>query len=78
VTQTYLSSQAITAPFIPREASAAGWLRSNAVTGKWHLVYWTVKIVRPRVPTQQLEGLVEESHLQVEGIEDERVYDRQR
>jgi hypothetical protein len=31
VTQTYLSSKAITAPFVPREASAAGWLRSNAV-----------------------------------------------
>jgi hypothetical protein len=34
VTQTYLSSKATTAPFVPREASAAGWLRSNAVTGK--------------------------------------------
>ena len=32
VTQTYLSSQAITAPFVPREASAAGRLRSNAVS----------------------------------------------
>jgi len=31
VTQTYLSSKATTAPFVPREASAAGWLRSNAV-----------------------------------------------
>jgi hypothetical protein len=34
VTQTYLSSQAITAPFVPREASAAGRLRSNAETGE--------------------------------------------
>jgi hypothetical protein len=31
VTQTYLRSKATTAPFIPREASAAGWLRSNAL-----------------------------------------------
>jgi len=34
VTQTYLSSKATTAPFVPREASAAGWLRSNAVTSQ--------------------------------------------
>jgi hypothetical protein len=34
VTQTYLSSKATTAPFVPREASAAGWLRSNAVPGQ--------------------------------------------
>jgi hypothetical protein len=32
VTQTYLSSEATTAPFIPREASAAGRLRSNALS----------------------------------------------
>ena len=34
MTQTYLSSQAITAPFVPREASAAGRLRSNAETAE--------------------------------------------
>jgi hypothetical protein len=32
VTQLYLSRQATTAPYVPREASAAGRLRSNAVT----------------------------------------------
>ena len=31
MTQTYPSSKATTAPFIPREASAVGWLRSNSV-----------------------------------------------
>jgi hypothetical protein len=38
VTQTYLNQQATTAPFIPREASAAGWLRSNGEIGK--VKYW--------------------------------------
>ena len=33
MTQTYLNQQATTAPFIPREASAAGWLRSNGDPG---------------------------------------------
>jgi hypothetical protein len=32
VTQTYLSSKATTSPYIPREASAAGRLRSNALS----------------------------------------------
>ncbi|MGB2663260.1 MAG: hypothetical protein WAK48_04600, partial [Candidatus Acidiferrum sp.] len=40
VTQTYLNQQATTAPFIPREASAAGWLRSNGITAG----YWAVVI----------------------------------
>jgi hypothetical protein len=34
VTQTYLNQQATTAPFASREASAAGRLRPNAVTGE--------------------------------------------
>src|SRR5580704_2110470 len=34
VTQLYLSRQATTAPYVPREASAAGRLRSNAETGQ--------------------------------------------
>jgi len=34
VTQTYLSSLAITAPFVPRQASAAGRLRPNAEIGQ--------------------------------------------
>jgi hypothetical protein len=38
VTQTYLSSKATTSPYIPREASAAGRLRSNAQTV--HVKYW--------------------------------------
>ena len=52
MTQTYLSSKATTAPFVPREASAAGWLRSNAVTGKVdYLSYFTsgVRLVH-RIP----------------------------
>ncbi|MGB2667975.1 MAG: hypothetical protein WAK48_28540, partial [Candidatus Acidiferrum sp.] len=45
VTQTYLNQQATTAPFIPREASAAGWLRSNAVSGKMRICTGTREIV---------------------------------
>ena len=44
MTQTYLSSLAITAPFVPRQASAAGRLRPNAVPGQVVLMR-TVSVV---------------------------------
>ena len=46
MTQTYLNQQATTAPFASREASAAGRLRPNAVTGEVDFKFPVTRLAR--------------------------------
>ena len=58
MTQTYPSSKATTAQFIPREASAAGWLRSNAVIGELDFGRFSEEfVVGPPETMEKLPGL---------------------